>query len=1156
MTGMPTKTWEKRIADELTSWLAPAVETDAEPKRVFLLLSATGWRLEALGASSQQDLVLAFAEVVAAGKALLEALASPPTKLETFLLEVGPKVAKAMGAIVRMAGALPPGLAAAPSELPTDLFNWLTVEWLRREHRLAYALLRLVGVIRSKPQEEQRSASGIVFRTRNATPQFSRDALLRLLEDPASVLRDVFWNGDVTDADGAIALALEVWTVAGAMGLTGSLPATDLDPRSTPEALQLEATDPGALRLAKRLALRDGTNSEVGLRLERIPSTHGGPGALLSLFGETTCDADLGATRLELRASGGTAEVRVDRDGVKLVDDTLGVVALDIALLHGNEDLPAWSLGAGDGVRFVVQNIALRAGARVAPGESSARIGAELQGLQFVLRMEQADSFLGALVPFGGIGGEVSVALEWTNDGGLLLRGSGGLSIVVPLHLLLGAVEITECAIDLRLAHHKLAGEITVSLNASIGPVSVNVERTGLGLELQSSAAGGNIGLMDALIGFKPPTGAGLSLATGPITGGGFLAFDEPNARYTGVLALQAYEIGLVAIGLITTKLPDGSKGYSLLINIGVQFNPPLQLPLGFTLLGVGGLIGVNRTMNIEALQRGLRQGTLNSILFPDPDHVIENAAQIISDMSAVFPPAKDRVVIGPMVKLGWGSPRLITADIGIFLELPDPVRVALMGQLTANLPAPDKALVVINLDVLGVLDLEKQELTFQASLYDSRILTFALSGDAAFLLNWGDQPQFALSLGGFHPKFPTPSPAIIFADLRRLTLALSSGKAIQLTCKTYLAVTSNSIQFGARADLYASAMGASIRGHLAFDALFYLSPFSFEVQISAGVSIKYQGVSLCEVGLSFNLSGPTPWVARGSAKIKILFFSVKVRFCITWGRKEAATLPAVDLWEPLQKALAAPESWGTALPTGRELVESLREAEKAGGPELLVHPAGRLEVRQTVAPLSTNLSKAGSAPIKDHDRFEIQKVIVEGGELATEPVEEFFARGQFEDLSPSKKLAVPAFEKMPAGVRSAGSTAVRCDGEPEAATLAYESILIGDDRTSYRQSNGEADWEDAQVLIAAQSRRRAAKRGTARNRYAPMHPTSRARAVEERYAIVEAKSLTRAQLEEPNSHLTRMRAEQLLGELEAEAPRSAGQWMIVPEYEVQERAA
>ena len=60
--------------------------------------------------------------------------------------------------------------------------------------------------------------------------------------------------------------------------------------------------------------------------------------------------------------------------------------------------------------------------------------------------------------------------------------------------------------------------------------------------------------------------------------------------------------IQVKAIAVITTRLPDGSSGFSMLIIITAQFDVGIQLGLGFTLNGIGGLIGINRAM--ETLRR------------------------------------------------------------------------------------------------------------------------------------------------------------------------------------------------------------------------------------------------------------------------------------------------------------------------------------------------------------------------------------------------------------------------------------------------------------------------------------------------------------------------------------------------------------------------
>jgi hypothetical protein len=103
------------------------------------------------------------------------------------------------------------------------------------------------------------------------------------------------------------------------------------------------------------------------------------------------------------------------------------------------------------------------------------------------------------------------------------------------------------------------------------------------------------------------------------------LFHDEGKHQYAGVMELSLSGIiALKAIGLLATRLPDGSKGYSLIILVTAQSSQPggslFELPLGWRLTGLGGLIAIHRTVDQDAVRAGLKNHTLASILFPkDP---------------------------------------------------------------------------------------------------------------------------------------------------------------------------------------------------------------------------------------------------------------------------------------------------------------------------------------------------------------------------------------------------------------------------------------------------------------------------------------------------------------------------------------------------------
>lgn len=60
---------------------------------------------------------------------------------------------------------------------------------------------------------------------------------------------------------------------------------------------------------------------------------------------------------------------------------------------------------------------------------------------------------------------------------------------------------------------------------------------------------------------------------------------DTEKGEYIGALELSFQDLfDLKAVGIISTKLPDGSPGFSLLIIITAEFSP-IQLGFGFTLM-------------------------------------------------------------------------------------------------------------------------------------------------------------------------------------------------------------------------------------------------------------------------------------------------------------------------------------------------------------------------------------------------------------------------------------------------------------------------------------------------------------------------------------------------------------------------------------------
>ena len=865
---------------------------------------------------------------------------------------------------------------------------------------------------------------------------FHLGRIAKLLTDPTGLLREVYRWGDPA-FDGQALFTMFQTLLREKFGI----PAEILRPPGEPALLEAF-----------------GFNAEVNPALSP-------PGLDVTLRMPTSVDRTetaeegdwLATFDMRLHASGDlAATIRPLFDlELHLPRETTADLRLGAAFSRTNSAASFVMLGAAGGSRLEMQG--LSASVRIdmqfsSSGQTRMAVDPAVEfsvtGGKAVLDFSQADGFLARIFQDKGFTVSFDLTGGWSMSRGGYLRGGAGLEATIPVHLdLLGTLSIETIYLSLQSISHGIRDglELVAATTATIklGPITATVERVGFTAALRFPSGGGNLGVANLDLGFKPPTGLGVVIDTPVVVGGGYLRFDPQTAEYSGIIQLEVAEtIAVKAIGLLTTRLPGGAKGYSLLVLISAEGFAPIQLGLGFTLTGIGGLLGVNRTARVDVLRNGLKQGTLGSVLFPqDP---IRNAPQIVSDLRAVFPPAPNRFLFGPMAIIGWGTPTILTLELALILELPAPVRLIILGRLLAVLPDAAHAVVRVRMDAIGVIDFNRGEVSLDAVLYDSRILAFALTGEMALRASWGKQPRFVLAIGGFHPRFAAPAD---FPKLKRLALSISDSDSLRLRCDAYLALTSNTVQFGARVELHAAGGGFSFDGYLGFDALFQLAPFAFVVDLAAGIALRYHGRLLMGIHFEGRLSGPTPWHIQGKATIKIWFFKVTVDFKRQFGPDVPPPVPApLEVRALVVAAVQDARNWSGALPGGEHPLVSLRD--RAGsGTILFVHPLAEVTVRQRVVPLNRVIDKVGSAPVRGERQFTLQAIRADQANgnlpLATTPVHEAFAVAQYQEMRDEEKLARPSFESQEAGLRLGSETVAYAYDPVVDDAIAYETELL-----------------------------------------------------------------------------------------------------------------
>ena len=663
----------------------------------------------------------------------------------------------------------------------------------------------------------------------------------------------------------------------------------------------------------------------------------------------------------------------------------------------------------------------------------------ELKQGKLVIDTSDADGFIETLLGDVKVESDFDLNAVYDTDQGLRFAGSATIEIALPTHITLGPISIPTVYLIGGFKGGKVPIEFSVDMGAKLGPLAASVQRMGALATISFPKAGGNAGVAQIDVGFKSPNGVGLSVNAGIVTGGGFLNFDPDKGEYAGALQLSILDvISVSAVGLISTHMPDGSSGFSLLIIITADFGPGIQLGFGFTLLAVGGLLGLNRGVLMQPLLEGVKSNAVASVMFPRD--IIANAPRIISDLKAFFPPQANTFLIGPMAKLGWGEPTLVSLSLGVIVEIP-PGNVAILGILRAALPAEDAAILVLQVNFIGVFEPNKQRFYFFASLFDSHLLFITIDGQMGGLFAYGADANFVLSIGGFHPQFkPPPLP---FPTPRRIQIDIINESYARIHCDGYFAVTTNTVQFGTHSSYFFGFSALSVEGHSGFDALIQFSPFHFIAEISTAFSVKVFGLGVYGIDIDLSLEGPTPWHAHGTASISFLFFSIGIGIDFTWGDNRDTSLPPVAVMPILGSELSKRSNWRALPPTQSNLLVSLRKFDtgNTADRDLVLHPVGTLQISQRAVPLDLTLDKIGSQKPSDANRFSLSAGA--GPLRKTRDLQDQFAPGQFKDYSDADRLSAAAYSPSDSGIELSAPGTIYASGTAITRIVRYDVTII-----------------------------------------------------------------------------------------------------------------
>ncbi len=1056
------------------------------------------------------------------------------------------------------------------SDFGEELLGSLIDQQLASSIPWLHLLLNILGIIQTKSVDVGKTAGRI-----NYTETRIRLDRISEIVNPEALLQDVYgWNSSPFDsgaflqslADLINAIGLQAEIIAPDPSLLSLYYASTNTSQSQVNQLEVplytvNTSEDGVVNFslsALPIPKDDGTGSPVGIAL--VASLTGLP-SQASLgswsFGLTGISTTANALRLEIRPG----------EAIKVTSDfSLGAQPLGLAVAY-KPGTPFFVFGDGSSNSLQLSDVSI--GISVNPGNGNEVIlslGVDDAKLMIDLSGSGVDSFIQTILGSGQSTVEFkNVGIAYSTKSGLTFKGSASLQVTIPLNLQLGPITITGLTIGISPQNSNLAIILAVSGSISLGPVTGTVDNIGVIIMANSRPQGQ---LVDATssdpanalpisIGFKPPDGIGISIDADVVSGGGYLAYDSTKKEYSGALQLEAAGISLSAYGFLDTVMPGGGGGYSLVLIIDAQFGDPgLEIGFGVALTGIGGLVAVNRTMNLTALLADVQNNTIQNLLFnTDP---VNNAPQIISGLAALFPPEQGEFVFGPMVQLQWGPGSIVTANIGVFIELTKAPKVVIVGQMSSQIPSPDTALINLNVDVNGFIDFQAGDLGFDANIYKSYLTIFSISGQMSLRAHIKDNPMFLLSIGGFNPNFqPPPS----FPTLSRIKVGLCTQPQLLVNLTCYLAVGSNPFMVGAEVDAYASVGNFYAQGKLGFDALFIFSPFSFTVDICASFAIGYSNAIILAAGLSGTLSGTAPWVIDGSVSFTFLFFHPSVSFHAVVGSavQQAAPQSAGAVGAALTNALQTPANWSSGTPTGVINVVSINQPTPPDSNTILMDPVGTLSVKQSAVPLATPITAYNNSPQTPTLNINMTGVALAGATGATpqnldpsqsQSIVDQFAPASYEILTDDQKLSSPSFQPLPGGVTVAptySNASVDNTGPPVNYVTKYvdTAATMTNITSAYTPSASRF-----QTLVSSATAGQSALANSGPRKYMS-GPSSSVSVEDDSYVLVSTDKITPVGMPEGVSSMAWSQANGALQSYLAANPMEKGYVQIIPQTEV-----
>ncbi|KAF5263432.1 hypothetical protein FOXYS1_5824 [Fusarium oxysporum] len=415
-------------------------------------------------------------------------------------------------------------------------------------------------------------------------------------------------------------------------------------------------------------------------------------------------------------------------------------------------------------------------------------------------------------------------------------------------------------------------GVLRIHLDASvlIGPISAGIQGLNLVVRLDSKQIHGLHDILHVPIDVEVE-GFDMAFTRMPIQIAGALHHKPGTKAYFGGVAISLSTFSIAALGMyeqVPANTANGTPEYDSFFIYAMMEG--LIFTVGWAeVRGLMAGFGYNSRLRLPTVEQlstfPLIQGFDQAGGFN-----MNQAVQSLTGPGAFVTPSMGSIwmALGLVIRACEAIDMRAVATVALG---PNQTDIGLIARATATLPrraSPDKALVLIDLSVVGKLDLVHGELSVDGLINPT---SFILNKDCRpsggfairswFGKNNPHSGDWVVSFGGYHPMYQVPAH---YPRPQRLGISWTLSSNLRVTGNAYAAITPGAVMAGGmlQAVFSAGPLGAHFDAHA--DFLVNLRPLHYmaDMAVSAGVYYeirvwRFRKKISVNVGASLHLEGP-----------------------------------------------------------------------------------------------------------------------------------------------------------------------------------------------------------------------------------------------------------------------------------------------------------